>query len=805
LNINNNNNNNTRNELVDEINKQIKKCPYLDSKNSYLTRFNVSSITLDASMTGFKNNSFFQLKLKLNRKTTQNITNSKLKVVFHEDPELNNNIWTGTAGSCFQFYDLSAELNNIISDTYPVQNSMIRYDLSTSAYIRFKCVKDGFTVFNNINDYEIKLINSPYNNSKQYIDGFNVSISNAASNYNSEINPRNTSVFIDQRGYFNFDIDITKEINHTNFQIDLSGFYNPSSNIFSYNKIDNSYNRVGFFTSFFNGINNPLLEQYNYVSSKKSLIGNNNYTVDLSQGNIIHFQFKYQNTYDFYDISYLAIIESNYDPITNFNSKILNDSKISYKKYFVNAPPNGKYYLNQLPDIINTQFTNFKDSDGNNVLSGSKFTFNLNSDNVTVNGYLQIIIKKNLTQKDYNIGFYEYLINRDNFKTDTSTNLINTLNVSNTSWYKYLNINDKYINNINDTFTIPIKYTSKSYATLIGNNPITQYRISLTNKNNYFDIIPIEDGVSSVYNNIRIKLDNITYSRDSLIDAINVKFQNNPLTKNSIISIVTDKNGNEKTKIRLTVNKEYYSKDYLLDFYDPYYFVNCNSSSSFRNTSWDSTLGWMLGYRSNTIYTLSDYTSGKEPIQITADTSISTNLYNYFVICLDDFNNNHFSNGLVTINKKNIGIDLPSYANKSNFICDPITGLLTYDTTTVTDYNNLTQKQIYSLVEIQNSSNSINKVNINKSLITNPYSNGPYIQDVFAIVPLRLAGLANGSYFVDNGGSLQNQQRLYFGPVNLFKFSIQLLDDRGNVVNLNNSNWSFTILCDVLYKPTPSK
>jgi hypothetical protein len=213
----------------------------------------------------------------------------------------------------------------------------------------------------------------------------------------------------------------------------------------------------------------------------------------------------------------------------------------------------------------------------------------------------------------------------------------------------------------------------------------------------------------------------------------------------------------------------------------------------------------MLGYRTNTIYNLSNYNSAPGPIQLTGDTSITTNLYNYFVICLDDFTNNHFSNGLVTIDKKNVNIDLPSYVNKSNFICDPVTGKLSYNTTSVTDYNNLTQNQIYAVTETYNSKNSINKVNINNSQIVNPYSSGPYIQDVFAVVPLRLAGLANGSYFVDNGGSLQNQQRLYFGPVNLFKFSIQLLDDRGHVVNLNNSNWSFTILCDVLYKPTPSK
>ena len=36
-------------------------------------------------------------------------------------------------------------------------------------------------------------------------------------------------------------------------------------------------------------------------------------------------------------------------------------------------------------------------------------------------------------------------------------------------------------------------------------------------------------------------------------------------------------------------------------------------------------------------------------------------------------------------------------------------------------------------------------------------------------------------------------KRIYYGPVNLNKFSIKLLDDRGLLVNLNGSDWSFSI------------
>jgi hypothetical protein len=41
-------------------------------------------------------------------------------------------------------------------------------------------------------------------------------------------------------------------------------------------------------------------------------------------------------------------------------------------------------------------------------------------------------------------------------------------------------------------------------------------------------------------------------------------------------------------------------------------------------------------------------------------------------------------------------------------------------------------------------------------------------------------------------------KRIYYGPVNLSKFRIRLLDDRGLLLNLNNNDWSFSIKMTVL-------
>jgi hypothetical protein len=45
-----------------------------------------------------------------------------------------------------------------------------------------------------------------------------------------------------------------------------------------------------------------------------------------------------------------------------------------------------------------------------------------------------------------------------------------------------------------------------------------------------------------------------------------------------------------------------------------------------------------------------------------------------------------------------------------------------------------------------------------------------------------------------------NNNRYYFGPVNIHRMTIKLISDKGNVVDLNNANWSFSFLCQQLYK-----
>ena len=57
-----------------------------------------------------------------------------------------------------------------------------------------------------------------------------------------------------------------------------------------------------------------------------------------------------------------------------------------------------------------------------------------------------------------------------------------------------------------------------------------------------------------------------------------------------------------------------------------------------------------------------------------------------------------------------------------------------------------------------------------------------------------------GEIITENSGSIQNQNRYYFGPVNLRRMTLKLLTDYGNVFDLNGDDWSIQFICEQLYR-----
>lgn len=508
-----------------------------------------------------------------------------------------------------------------------------------------------------------------------------------------------------------------------------------------------------------------------------------------------------------YDVSSASVI---YDQCSSTSIYIINSNS-------TNSNATKCYNIDSNENIFIENPTT-KASSSNNS-SSLYFVYNSNSNTNKINPLLSTIFGTTFTRlKIFRVDF------TDAYRITTPLSFNKLPDYKSSSWYNYLKLDD--VNKIKYSYPLSsnkqIDITSGNHYSDVSGGKIDSNEITLTETNNKIYFYPKDEGVTADkdQNKITITLsldpngitENDKYTRKNLLKKINDSFANS-LSVAVGTFIVID---NEYTKFNININKIYTAADHLISFYDPYSFVRCfvdpktlRGSNISRNATWDTTLGWILGYRLYTVYNLFDY--GNEDttiktIQIPSDTCTCTTLYNSFMICLDDYNQSHLNDGLVTITTKDLDISLPSYASRVNYQCDPITGEKTYNTLNDSSptFSNLTQNQIYSLTQIANSRTSgVLKQAENGSIINSmTYGVSPFVQDVFAIIPLKLSGLQTGQYYVEYGGTLQNQDRIYFGPVNIHRMSVKLVTDKGNVLNLNGVNWSFCLICEQLYKQT---
>ena len=457
--------------------------------------------------------------------------------------------------------------------------------------------------------------------------------------------------------------------------------------------------------------------------------------------------------------------------------------------------------VNTITDLQNQLillFQNYKDSNGQNILSGSTVNLNLNATNnkVIVNSNINLVLTKSLKNKDYAIEFVNFA-NKIRTVETWKSNLFIDPSMVDVS-YSLINTNPNIVSNY-----------LKNQTIVSGQRAIETINIELIeNVNNKLSFIAYENG--TITNDVTIKVPvydlsgrQILYSRDGLIKTIN-EMLSKTIASGTGFSVITDSNNISTVILRSNINLIYRPKDYHLVFYDTISFAKCYvGASSVRNTTWDTTVGWILGFRDYSEYVLSSFLTTNGMSYIVGDTGVCTNLFNYFLLCIDDFTQNHLNDGLITITGTDKNIPLPSYANRTNFSCDPVSGQLTYNNTDLVDNSKLTQNQIYSITQIVNNQNS-NSSNLTLGINSKNFGLGPFVQDVFGLIPMKTTGLQPGSTYIEFGGTLQNQERTYFGPVNIHRMSIKLVTDRGDTVDLNNVNWSFSLICEQLYKQRPS-
>ena len=752
--------------LENDIKKQLALNPLLDQTVSRFERIN--NTTTDLS------NAHYEIAIKLNRKKIIQTDNSKLAIVFPNEISENQppHIWTGN-NSCFIFKNDINELNEIISETPAVITNYIIEP--SSAIIKIECIKPYYDVSENTRIATV----APSTSAEgyllsEYIDAINTAIvtMNNQTILDNPVRPLGEFI-IGQNGAYNtnlsivsdkatFKFDILREFTQKTYIVDLSDCFLSKDPFFFNKSYDNlTDSSFSFIRDFSGAASYPINNSNNkLVLIPKKTGGPNN----LGYGN--------QNSPN---------IELYF---TNLTYTTTQD--------FING--------------INSNFASFKDSDNYKIMEGSSIA--LLGNKLT----LQLKVSKILNESNYKVTFID-----DNLIPDNSLN----------SWNAYLQIDPSFnlsgfdlSNNIvNNT-----QSSESSHAEILGITTIYTNNIQLTTLKNKFIFKPYTNGVadSNGANDIIIEIPAATattYTRDGLINVIQDLFTQNPLTNGSTISLVIDGN-NQYTKLRININKTFYSEDFKLVLYDSVSFVYCNVGVA-QNATWDSTLGWLLGFQKLPEYPLSElinsesafeyennyltniynfpssssgsgytnsYNSTNRKIAIIGDVVLNTNLYNYFLIVLDDFIQNHVNAGLITITSLEADVALPSYASRVSYQCDPVTGIKTAVSATNKLNTNLSSKQLYAMNQIIDA----------KRTKLKSYASGPYLKDVFALIPMKLSGMLFGQTYMEFGGTMQNQDRKYYGPVRIQKLSVKLMNDKGQQVNLNGANFSICIICEIL-------
>jgi hypothetical protein len=71
--------------------------------------------------------------------------------------------------------------------------------------------------------------------------------------------------------------------------------------------------------------------------------------------------------------------------------------------------------------------------------------------------------------------------------------------------------------------------------------------------------------------------------------------------------------------------------------------------------------------------------------------------------------------------------------------------------------------------------------------------------NILAIIPLN-SGLFATTF--DNNSNFIFKKRDYFGPVDLSRITIRLVNQRGNPVNLHDTDWNFSLQVKTIYNLT---
>jgi len=756
----------TRDILVTKLNDALKSnTTYLDTNYSGLYWRDISGV-----LQAYNQQSYMEMQIKLNSKIAPMVNDLKMAVVF---PDVSSYPIFAGSNSCFRFsnqYGTWTDQSNILyyvnelSDLYsevPILQS--NYTPGNTNVIKLLCTASGYELF--MNNYSIDMSSSLQYNLDDYLSFINTNIQTKSSSiYNNEIYGSvgtQTQIRQDAASNILFDVHVKKIFTTNNYAVVATG---AISELFTMDTSGSDQSLIVTMPDIYNVSGAHQVTAWDL--SKKNVFSNNTYTLTTTN----------------FDASSTLQIYPQTNTTPPYNANVAGNKNAV--PFVVNFESGATFQnIAALVSYLNTKLTTFSVNvvnKSNPSVSSTKNPFyNSSITYDTTNGYsLNLNVGLELTQEDYILD----LSTAVQIRTDLS---------------------------FNSTYTLTNYQVQNSLvATVQNNEPKPDSLINIDANNNQFSFYPYSTiiGLQTSTNlyKITVTIPNGIYNIKALHDTINAQLDANSISKGTAFSTYKKTDGSIYTKIRMNFNKVFSTKDFRLVFYDPYSFVTCTSGAtrSIQNVTWDTTVGWILGFRENIIYYLIDYIgysysynttltkyymtgSQSNVCMLVSDTAVNTNLYSYFLIVLDDYVQNHLNDGLVKITNQETNIAPEPHI----MVCDPVTK---QTVSRPADWGSpgitYTERELYAFSQKVDS--QLAKVN--------SYSKGPFVKDIFGFIPLKPGNI--GSMYSEFGGTLQNQDRMYFGPVNIHRMTIRLLNDRGDLVDLNNNDWNFSLVCEQLYR-----
>ena len=462
-----------------------------------------------------------------------------------------------------------------------------------------------------------------------------------------------------------------------------------------------------------------------------------------------------------------------------------------------------------------------------------------------------------ITQRKQKIGVFgnqhvqmkrEQIATTDTFSLPAKQDSLNP-NLKNTT-NRFVNLDSQFrqytsgVDSTSTDYTLDLSDTLKNALNLRLYSyqiPFSWYAIDTAYGNTCFWLV---DSSTNIVTPISVPSGN--YTQTDFVTQLNTSFQNAGIVTPAVTSYVSANNpvyyNSNSGKITMflydgSYNDTSTSTSYLINdttsivFYDFTGVLQCNiQCKSNNNHYFNNTLGWIMGYKLPYVTV--------DPSGNSASSILDLNGTKYLILVIDDYNQNHVNNSLVSIAQYSNTLKIPSYyspdipytcvtpVQQGNNLTELVDGVIAqsiFDNQGYNAENGITPgpqnglliagkyQQEYTSTQIVLPSAprtltnaqlyTINSINSNNNNLTNYLAKAPTSSDILAIVPIKTSvGVPTGSLLVEFSGSLQDSSRTYFGPVNIERMAVKLLDDKGNVLNLNGNDWCITLVCECLYQ-----